>query len=311
MMNGLFEPFWTVCPEGYQWQQQNKKQGQWLLHEKRPRNESECLPIRFSHLRPGLFMDFAKLKPLPDEILRFANQFGLLVGDKKKLSVGTVHTDRLKIWQHEIVTMRYVIAVWTALQENDDDGLAAYIRWKTNPPAAFFHAPESGDDPRPECYEIVDRDTLSERYGTAKPDQNCVLPAMCFVTNTINAKLTIAPQLYALTPADRLEDDFRLGLQPSQCNLLQALWLQAAQYIESGKRFRKCSICEKWFVVASKASLTRCEYCSDACKVKAFRHRQDDARQRFARGETIEDIAKVYGSDPKVVTGWITGRKPD
>jgi hypothetical protein len=51
-------------------------------------------------------------------------------------------------------------------------------------------------------------------------------------------------------------------------------------------------------------------FCSNACKTKAHRNKQDRARQLFTvEKKTFEEIAKELDSDVATVRRWITGIK--
>jgi hypothetical protein len=69
-----------------------------------------------------------------------------------------------------------------------------------------------------------------------------------------------------------MEDRLRLELMPP--NLLEAMWLQFGQAVESNKSFRKCRACGTWFEISPKTARSDKVFCSGACKAKAYRQRQ-------------------------------------
>jgi hypothetical protein len=97
----------------------------------------------------------------------------------------------------------------------------------------------------------------------------------------------------------------RLELQVVPDNLLGALWLQLAEAIGGGKQFRQCAICGGWFEVSGRSDQ---RVCTQACRSKAYRARQDRARQLAAEGRGFPAIAKELGSNAKTVRKWVTGR---
>jgi hypothetical protein len=100
----------------------------------------------------------------------------------------------------------------------------------------------------------------------------------------------------------------KMDLQVMPKNLLGALWLQLAEAIGGGKKFRQCDTCGGWFEVAPRHNRADRQFCTDACRSRAYRGRQDRARQLAAEGRRLPAIAKELGSDVKTVRKWVTGR---
>jgi hypothetical protein len=97
----------------------------------------------------------------------------------------------------------------------------------------------------------------------------------------------------------------KLELQTVPENLLGALWLQLAEAIGGGKQFRQCITCGGWFEVSGRSDR---RVCSDACRSRAYRGRQERARQLAAEGKGFPAIATELGSSVKTVRKWVTGR---
>lgn len=77
------------------------------------------------------------------------------------------------------------------------------------------------------------------------------------------------------------------GLVPSLCirpsELCGALWIQFALAIDGSQNFRSCSVCQTWFPVAAGRSRTDKEYCSDACRMRAYRKRKASKTEKTKR----------------------------
>ena len=97
----------------------------------------------------------------------------------------------------------------------------------------------------------------------------------------------------------------RLGLYIVPEGLIGALWLQFARAVERDARFRQCAECTTWFEVSPGRGRTDKQFCSTACRTKAYRKRQAEAARLHGEGQSIEDIARELESDPDTVRGWI------
>jgi len=74
----------------------------------------------------------------------------------------------------------------------------------------------------------------------------------------------------------------RICIRPS--HLCDALWIQLAQAIDGSDTIRTCIECKKWFTIKSGQGRSDKEYCSDACKMRAYRKRKTQpSKKRTAR----------------------------
>ena len=97
----------------------------------------------------------------------------------------------------------------------------------------------------------------------------------------------------------------RLGLYIVPEGLIGALWLQFARAVERDAKFRQCAECGTWFEVAPGRGRADKQFCSTACRTRAYRKRQAEAARLHGEGRSIEDIARELESDPDTVRGWI------
>ncbi len=67
-----------------------------------------------------------------------------------------------------------------------------------------------------------------------------------------------------------------LGLVPE--TLRGALWFQFARTIAGNKHHFQCAYCERWIELAPGTMRRSRRFCSDACRVKAYRQRQERAK---------------------------------
>ena len=70
----------------------------------------------------------------------------------------------------------------------------------------------------------------------------------------------------------------RLCLRPE--TLLDALWTQLAQAIDGSQSLRNCVVCKQWFTISAGQGRSDKEYCSDACRMRAYRRRKNKAPRK-------------------------------
>jgi hypothetical protein len=109
--------------------------------------------------------------------------------------------------------------------------------------------------------------------------------------------------------ADRDPKRGRPSLRFVAPTLLVAIWVQLADAVSNDRTFGRCRECGKWFAVAPGAARTHRRTCSNACRSRSFRERQERARQLHAAEKSFEEIAKELDSDVATVRKWITGFK--
>jgi hypothetical protein len=127
-------------------------------------------------------------------------------------------------------------------------------------------------------------------------------PTLLFVQKMINTRLWehTAPRLLYDPKRDRL------GVYLVPKNLLGALWLQFARAVDANKDYRRCGGgCGRWMEISLDAHRTHRRFCSDACRNKAYRDRQAEARRLAAAGVSLDDIARQLGTDLQTVQGWV------
>ncbi|MFP6572646.1 MAG: hypothetical protein VB674_08550, partial [Vicinamibacterales bacterium] len=50
-------------------------------------------------------------------------------------------------------------------------------------------------------------------------------------------------------------------------------------------------------------------YCTDGCRMKAYRMRQEQARELKRQGMSLREIAHALGSDTHTVRSWLAARQ--
>ena len=137
--------------------------------------------------------------------------------------------------------------------------------------------------------------------GEALQPGDVVRPALILVRQKINEALKerVSPQLCWNQPRTALS----LQLVPS--SLVAALWLQLAYAIERGVQFRRCAECGRWFEVSPSVGRADKQFCSHACRTRAYRRRQYEAHRLRAEGMSEAAIAGRLEVDATTLAGWL------
>lgn len=333
-----FVPCWKVPVSGYEWHMVSAKGrrfvGDWVLRQPQSSNSeiSQTRTINLMELDPELFLKFAEVETTRDGIKGFADQYGLLGLEVRIRAGGSFNGDYgketkclspvnepLGLWLRQIIKMKQVVILWKACQDGDLETLREYIRWnksgskaKLEPLKGSAGIIDTANRQLSRHIHINSRDLPYQLPGTIV-QSDLVLPAALFVQDIVEKEFGggIYPNYIMERNKAKESDIFRVRLRFLPKTLHQALWLQVVAWIEDGMPFKQCLECKRWFCVPHKAPRTRVFYCSDACRVRAFREKQDLARRLAAKGKSIEEIALKLGSTVKTVKRWVTGQKEE
>jgi hypothetical protein len=319
---------WQVAKDGYHWVDSHavgeptEVRRPFLTHG-RPIGAGGFRVMRYLPLSafPGLFRVFADTEPNHDSIKTFADRFGPLGGDiatqiplyehpnAKGVLLGT--GEPLATWEHEILIMRFAIAIWETARNGDIATLERVIHWQ--PDGSGVEIAGHPSVPRgqmPEAPAWVERTTIAQtHFGDGVLERfvpgDLIQPALHYLQSTINAKLEgrASPRLLWDTKREGLS----LYIVPT--GLIGALWLQFARAVERDSRFRHCAECRIWFELAPGTARADKLYCSTPCRTRAYRKRQAEAVRLHGEGLSIGDIARQLDSDPDTVRGWIEQKR--
>jgi hypothetical protein len=268
----------------------------------------------------GLFRNFAATEPSLDAIKSFADRFGLLGGNLRKrivlydqgrdgkhpMGFGE-HVDE---WIQEILVMRLAVDLWESARQEDTDQLSHMISWNQEGTRVRIDThPELGLGQLPQTPAHVHRAVIADQrvdpdvLARFAPD-DLIAPALHCMQGLINENLHQRASPRLLWEQNRE----RLGLYIVPDGLIGALWLQFACAVERDARFRQCAECTTWFEVAPGRGRADKQFCSTACRTRAYRKRQAQAARLHDEGRSIEDIARELESDPDTVRGWIESK---
>jgi hypothetical protein len=266
----------------------------------------------------GLYRNFADTPATREGILDFANRYGWLgvgvnidepVPDEPN-SYNLANGEPEETWYREIATMRHLIGLWENAggsgHHTNKSWLSEFIHWK---------GPDKNGEDRHPFREVVyrapafgfakhrplmifDERRDSERFSKSG---DLVLPARYALVMRVDSKVA----QYRCAPRLILEDPAKppkLRLVPE--NLIGALWVQFQQAITGNRRYEQCQQCNGWFEIAAKREETK--FCSNACRFRAYRERQKEARALHSRGLAPSVIAARLQCKADAVKRWIS-----
>jgi hypothetical protein len=223
----------------------------------------------------------------------------------------------LVTWLHQLNDMQRLVALWDLLRNEDRERLAPHIQWrkdgKKGLSVRFDSHPGSGkgDGPALGFHRrralVASRDTwpeLLERCEVNDP----ILPAWAYLQAELDEHLHhTADQMAAEAAWDPKRG--RPALRFLAPTVLGAVWSQFADAVSNDRTFSRCRECGKWFEVAPEVARAHRRFCSNSCRSKAYRERQERARRLYTSGKSFEAIAEELDSDVATVRKWVTGIK--
>lgn len=323
---------WYVASHGYDWQHMEHEPN--LLLVPRPAPNVDQLPgrknfpvKRYAPLleHTGLFRTFGCLALSEDDILRFANKHGSLthygtsrLGIVSRENPGVIYPlscgEGELFWRREIVEMRSAVKLFDLVGDGNKKELSRYIRWTestTGKPRVLF---DSHPDLDPKVRRVqaqeteeISEETIASEGHLLRPFEpgDVVGPARACIARLIDRHLEKKIGSSMKLDAEGIGIHFKFVPE----DLLSAMWLQFALGASADRKYRACSVCETWFELSPETARTSRLFCSNPCKSRGYREKQDRARQMFAEGKTFRVIAKELESEIVTVKRWITGKK--
>lgn len=274
---------WRVAEDGYSWE--DMPPGKVLKLSDAAAFRSA---LRVTHPlkdNPALFLDFADLEASEDSILAFANRHGRLGYVRRQSEPAGDPRQRedpgesLSVWIEQIEAMRKTTSMWVALMQHDGDALRKAAQERLDQDGADRLYPEMSV-----AADYVERGWEYDRFHmwytegeatrgideTADADPFLARFATFWIQSAINQRII------AYVP-DGLWYSFstlRLEFHVAPDSLLGAMWLQFGLAVSENRRYRRCMVCGKWFVVPPDAPRNTKQFCSVGCRVKAHRKKQ-------------------------------------
>jgi hypothetical protein len=269
----------------------------------------------------GLFRNFAATDPSLNAIKSFADRFGLLGGNLRnrivlyeqgrggKLPLG--FGEHVDDWIKEILVMRLAVDLWESARYGNADHLGHMISWAPDGSRVSINThpdlqlDQLSQEPAHVHRAVIAAEHLDQEILARFVPGDPIGPALHCMQGLINEHLyhRASPRLLWEPNRDRL------GLYIVPDGLVGALWLQFARAVERDAQFRQCTECTTWFEVAPGRGRADKQFCSTACRTRAYRKRQAEAVRLHGEGRSIDDIARELESDPDTVRSWIERKR--
>jgi hypothetical protein len=265
---------------------------------------------------PDLFLKFASVDPEADEeILRFANSYGLLGGGprwiapepKRKSAETTAVTGELRShWQEHLHRMKAAVTLWEAIQREDSSVLASCIRWRSRDRVTYDWPPSSEMTTPWSTHATIASSGINSHLLERFQHGDILKPARFYLQEVVNKSLAelVSPRLLWKAP-DRNE----MGLFMVPSTLIGCLWLQLADAIAGFQKFRLCEneSCRKPILVAAEGSgyRTNRKTCSNACRIRLYSGRKLEARRLHDKKVSVREIAKRLDTEVEQIQRWI------
>ena len=286
----------------------------------------------------NLFLRFSETEPTKEGIKAFADHYGLLGleegegyirfpipnepgkggsdsksrGENVKSFMGD--GESLAAWMNRMREIRIAADLWTMLHEAEngsDRVLRRYVQWQGSD-RVVYETPEDASKNYRVMATIASPQVLPEilrRFSRG----SVVGPAQYYLQRLINHSLqaAVSPKLLWSLPKRRgagaLSAPRTLGLYFVPWSLLGYMWLQLAEAVADRKSFRRCKACGTWMLLAvrDEGSRTSRLTCSNTCRMHLYQERMKRAAQLFAKGKTVEQIARTLDAEPSRVRGWV------
>jgi hypothetical protein len=210
--------------------------------------------------------------------------------------------------------MRHVVELWDAARNSDQPFLSKFIQW-SGPDSGWqsggvsYLEPAKPDGSRkfvPLIPSGSGHQELSPKLTALFTKPDLVLPArhaLHIIVNNRIKELGATPRLLW----DPQYGSLGATLRIVPASLIAALWLQLATAIDGDKRYRQCDVCREWFELSGDRRADA-RLCSNHCRSKAYRERQNKARRLAAAGSPVKEIAEKLGSHVRTVRGWIVAK---
>jgi hypothetical protein len=186
--------------------------------------------------------------------------------------------ERFEAWQENIRTMKHCYDLLNILQNENTDNLKQhfvrrndYRWWYVSRPE--YHYMETSGMPTEQKNKLETDFMIPVDFPEILTKPNLEKIARHALLEIINKRLLrVRPQL--LWDMERpLSRHVYLRLVPQ--NLIDALWLQFAEAVSQGTKYKQCELesCKKWFALGKRNSEKK-HYCDDTCKQAAYRERK-------------------------------------
>ncbi len=182
-------------------------------------------------------------------------------------------------WIAEIDRMRRAVRLWDLIDEQDETSLISFLEQSRKIDGLGFDAlyrRRHGKGKRGVSEEIareIDRLMLSRKVEDLLRSGNVREAAREELAFMVNDSVM---HVFSLMIWPEPHQNWAVNITPD-C-LLDFLWLQFATAIAGGVRYQSCVECGAWFIVAPGRGREDKKFCSDACRMRAYRKRKAERK---------------------------------
>jgi hypothetical protein len=210
-------------------------------------------------------------------------------------------------WEESARWMRLLVDLWQMAQKRKRADLSQHIRWteqKSNNKCVTY---ECRRDDYPEAHllgdihEVIASDDLRPEWLEVLKPKDVFAPALAFIETKINSHLGADVSAQLLLDAKSK----RLCLEVIPRTFSAFIWLQFGRAVAEGKEYSRCLTCGTYFEQSTTTARTNRRFCSNACRSKNYRERQEEARRLHTAGWSLSEIVCKLDSDRVTVQGWL------
>ena len=247
--------------------------------------------------QPALFQVFGDLEPvarppqsgqrgnlehLRESILDFANRYG----------VPCMAGEFIPSFRREVLYMSAALELWEAIRARDKPVIFRYLTWNENDGWGFSDTSL--------CAWLADDAPEHWSQSSSRGADQVFLRATEVLDMAVETRCTEELQMRPVRqPGEPLELCIEIN------NLLRVVWVQFAFAVAGDKRYGRCEVCNGPFEVAPGENRTDRRFCSDACRIAAYRRRKVRAQEMRAAGRHLRQIAREVGSNLEAVRRWV------
>ncbi len=248
---------------------------------------------------------------------------------------GAAYGELQSVWRSEIEAMRSAASIWQAVYEAEKgnrERLEKIVAWtKTLGPQATIR-PNVADSPWV-MTAAPPRRKAAKGLSAAKDNElssdeislvvlarrlyrnrsldgfsagDSLTAAKHYLRELVSGRMRgrVSPELRWDYKANRPHS---LVLQFVPTDLLGAMWLQLAEALNGGKGYRQCRGCKNWILISREDAGNRSsrQTCSNACRMKVYGERKDEARRLRDAGLSPAQVAKNLGTNVGTIEGWL------
>jgi hypothetical protein len=242
---------------------------------------------------PGLYREFASLPADPDAVLRFVNKYGPEAVKCEEIEFNAdevvYNASRFKRdWLPQISEMGHMVDLADAIQDGELKAMRKAVAsllpyWRTEALPGWQEQVQGMT-----ANEVA---TAAVRRLYASPRK----PSEYDLSATWN-QTRKSVQVGLVFP--------HRGIAPG--SLRDFMSGQLFLSLLSGRKYQRCTTCDKWFQLAPGVGRADKTACSDSCRFMAYRRRRQRALELHAEGWSIKRIAKEIGSDVGKVKEWVS-----